>query len=62
MDQIKLEELLSSVKEGEVSVEDALKRLESLPFEDLGFARLDLHRDLRQGVPEVVSCQNSSIS
>ncbi len=60
MDQIKLEELLSSVKEGEVSVEDALKRLESLPFEDLGFARLDLHRDLRQGVPEVVFCQNKT--
>jgi NCAIR mutase (PurE)-related protein len=60
MDQIKLEELLSSVKEGEVSVEDALKRLESLPFEDLGFARLDLHRDLRQGLPEVVFCQSKT--
>ena len=60
MDQIKLEELLSSVKEGEVSVEDALKRLESLPFEDLGFARLDFHRDLRQGLPEVVFCQNKT--
>jgi NCAIR mutase (PurE)-related protein len=60
MDQIKLEELLSSVKEGEVSVEDALKRLESLPFEDLGFARLDLHRDLRQGLPEVVFCQGKT--
>jgi len=60
MDQIKLEELLSYVKEGEVTVEDALKRLESLPFEDLGFARLDLHRDLRQGLPEVVFCQNKT--
>ena len=60
MDQIKLEELLSSIKEGKVSVEDALKRLESLPFEDLGFARLDLHRDLRQGLPEVVFCQNKT--
>jgi NCAIR mutase (PurE)-related protein len=60
MDQIKLEGLLSSVKEGEVSVEDALKRLESLPFEDLGFARLDLHRDLRQGLPEVVFCQSKT--
>ena len=60
MDQIKLEELLSAVKEGQVSVEDALKRLGSLPFEDLGFARLDLHRDLRQGLPEVVFCQNKT--
>lgn len=60
MDQIKLEGLLSDVKTGEVSVEEALKRLESLPFENLGFARLDLHRDLRQGLPEVVFCQNKT--
>ena len=60
MDQIKLEELLSDVKTGEVTVEEALKRLKSLPFENLGFARLDLHRDLRQGLPEVVFCQNKT--
>ena len=60
MDQIKLEGLLSNVKTGEVSVEEALKRLKSLPFENLGFARLDLHRDLRQGLPEVVFCQNKT--
>ncbi|HDD62575.1 MAG: nickel pincer cofactor biosynthesis protein LarB [Chloroflexota bacterium] len=60
MDQIKLEELLSDVKTGEVTVAEALKRLESLPFENLGFARLDLHRDLRQGLPEVVFCQNKT--
>ncbi len=60
MDQIKLEEVLSSVKKGELSVNEALKRLKSLPFENLGFARLDLHRDLRQGLPEVVFCQNKT--
>ncbi len=60
MDQYKLEELLSAVKDGKVPVEEALKRLGSLPFEDLGFARLDLHRDLRQGLPEVVFCQNKT--
>jgi len=60
MDQNKLEELLSAVKDGDVPVKEALKRLESLPFEDLGFARLDLHRDLRQGLPEVVFCQNKT--
>lgn len=60
MDQNKLEELLSAVKDGKVPVEDAIKRLSSLPFEDLGFARLDLHRDLRQGLPEVVFCQNKT--
>ncbi len=60
MDQIKLEDLLSSVKDGKVTVEEALKRLKSLPFLDLGFARLDFHRDLRQGLPEVVFCQNKT--
>jgi len=60
MDQNKLEELLSAVKDGIVPVEEAIKKLEALPFEDLGFARLDLHRDLRQGVPEVVFCQNKT--
>ncbi len=40
MDQIKLEDLLSAVKEGQVSVEDALKRLGSLPFEDLDLPAL----------------------
>jgi len=60
MDQNKLEELLSAIKDGNVPVEEALKRLGSLPFEDLGFARLDLHRDLRQGLPEVVFCLNKT--
>jgi NCAIR mutase (PurE)-related protein len=60
MDQHKLEILLSAVKQGEVSVPEALKQLESMPFENLGFARLDFHRDLRQGLPEVVFCQNKT--
>ncbi len=60
MDRVKLEELLSAVQAGETSVAEALSKLESLPFENLGFARLDIHRDLRQGVPEVVFCQNKT--
>ncbi len=60
MDKSKLEDLLNSVQDGKTSVDDALKRLESLPYENLGFARLDLHRDLRQGLPEVVYCQNKT--
>lgn len=47
-------ELLLRVSAGTVSVEAALKALEGLPFSDLGFARVDHHRQLRQGVPEVV--------
>jgi NCAIR mutase (PurE)-related protein len=51
-DKIKL--LLDSVKKGRVSVEDALGRLKQLPYEDMKFAKVDHHRHIRQGVPEVV--------
>ncbi len=60
MDKSKLEVLLTNVQDGSISVEGALKKLESLPYENLDFARLDLHRDLRQGLPEVVYCQNKT--
>ena len=60
MDRSKLEELLIQIKNGEMDVEEALKRLQSLPYENLEYARLDLHRDLRQGLPEVVFCQNKT--
>jgi NCAIR mutase (PurE)-related protein len=50
----KLEQLLKSVRSGETSVEEAKAQLRSLPFEDLGFARIDHHRVLRKGFPEVV--------
>jgi len=50
----KLEDLLKKVKLGKVSVEEAMARLKSLPFEDLGYARVDHHRSLRKGFPEVI--------
>ncbi len=46
--------LLEGVKDGSVSVDEALSKLKSKPFEDLGFAKVDLHRKLRQGQPEVI--------
>ncbi len=46
--------ILQEFKSGVLSPEDALQRLRSLPFEDLGFANVDNHRSLRQGFPEVV--------
>jgi hypothetical protein len=54
MDAKLLEKLLEEVKSGRLSVAQALERLRHLPFEDLGFARVDHHRALRQGFPEVV--------
>jgi NCAIR mutase (PurE)-related protein len=50
----KLEELLKDVKSGKVPIDSALTRLKSLPFEDLGFTRIDHHRSLRKGYPEVI--------
>ena len=50
----KLEDLLKKVKSGKTSLDEAMAQLKSLPFEDLGFARIDHHRSLRKGFPEVI--------
>jgi NCAIR mutase (PurE)-related protein len=57
-----LEELLEEVRSGRVPVAEALERLRVLPFENLGFARVDHHRQLRQGFPEVVFASGKSVS
>ena len=54
MDPRSLKELLDKVKEGAVSPEEAASRLATLPYEDLGFAKVDHHRALRRGFPETV--------
>ncbi len=46
--------ILEDVKNGALSVDDALLKLKVQPFEDLGFAKVDLHRKIRQGAPEVI--------
>ena len=56
----KLKELLQEVADGGLKPEDALAKLKSLPYEDLGFARVDHHRSLRQGFPEVIFGQGKS--
>jgi pyridinium-3,5-biscarboxylic acid mononucleotide synthase len=54
MDKSKITGILDSVKEGRVSVKEALDRIKHLPYEDISFAKIDHHRHLRQGVPEVI--------
>jgi NCAIR mutase (PurE)-related protein len=54
MDPNRLKELLDSVRTGAVSPETAAARLATLPYEDLGFAKVDHHRALRRGFPEAV--------
>jgi NCAIR mutase (PurE)-related protein len=53
-------ELLRLVAEGGASPESALERLRSLPFEDLGFAKVDHHRHLRMGYPETIFCEGKT--
>ncbi|MDH5668437.1 MAG: nickel pincer cofactor biosynthesis protein LarB [Nitrospira sp.] len=60
MNPTQIEGLLQEVRNGQVPVKQALQRLRSMPFEDLGFASLDHHRSLRQGFPEVVFCEGKT--
>ncbi|MHC4365565.1 MAG: nickel pincer cofactor biosynthesis protein LarB [Planctomycetota bacterium] len=56
METEQLRELLEQIKAGEVGVEEAIAKLRHMPFEDLGFAHIDHHRQLRRGFPEVIYC------
>jgi pyridinium-3,5-biscarboxylic acid mononucleotide synthase len=60
MTQDQMRELLESVRSGAVPVDAALERVRHLPFEDLGFAKIDHHRALRQGMAEVVFAQGKT--
>ena len=60
MERRQLAELLAAVQRGECSIDAALARLRGMPFEDLGFARLDHHRALRNGFPEVILGEGKS--
>lgn len=54
MDQEQLRSLFEQVREGAVDIDSALGRMRHMPFEDLGFAKVDHHRALRHGMPEVI--------
>ena len=54
--------ILSDIKGGKRSVNEAMEKLKHLPFENLGFARIDHHRSLRQGFPEVVFGRNKTVA
>src|SRR5205823_5869316 len=61
MDVQRLRLLLEEVQSGSVPVDEALFRLRDLPYEDLEFAKLDHHRALRTGFPEVIYCPGKTI-
>jgi NCAIR mutase (PurE)-related protein len=57
MDRDSIKKLLDDVAGGRTGVEEALDILRKLPFEDTGYARIDHHRELRRGFPEVIFCE-----
>ncbi len=56
MTEKELTRLLRAVRGGKTSIEDAMAKLRALPFEDLGYAKVDHHRELRTGFPEAIYC------
>jgi NCAIR mutase (PurE)-related protein len=61
MNAKEVEKLLNDVKKGETSIEDALEILKNFPYTDLGFARIDHHREMRTGYPEIIYCAGKSV-
>jgi len=61
MDKQRVGRILEDVRSGELSVDNALEALKTFPYEDLGFAKLDTHRDLRRGFPEAVFCSGKTV-
>ena len=62
MKKEELEKLLTGVHNGDISPDDALNRLKYLHSGDLGYARIDHHRELRTGYPEIIYCQGKDIN
>jgi NCAIR mutase (PurE)-related protein len=56
-----LRSLLEGVKNSSVTVDEAVQKLKKLPYEDIGFAKIDNHRALRVGYPEVIYCEGKAI-
>ena len=61
MNEKNLKKLLNDIRKGKLTNDDAVKKLRGLPFEDIGFAKVDHHRSLRQGAPEVIFCQGKTV-
>ena len=60
MEENRIKKLLEDVAAGRVSASEAVERLRTLPFEDMHYAKVDHHRSLRRGIPEVIFCQGKT--
>lgn len=61
MDEQRIRKILESIKSGKLSVDVAYNRLKHLPYEDLSFAKVDHHRHIRQGIPEVIFAEGKKV-
>ncbi len=57
-----MKKMLIDYKNGKISLKEILEEIKKLPYEDLGFAKIDTHRKLRKGFPETVFCQGKNNS
>jgi len=62
LDELTLQRLLTDVKDNRITIDEGIKILRKLPFEDINYARLDLHRGIRSGFPEVILCEGKHIN
>lgn len=61
MDEKDLVVLLQEIKNGSLSIEEGTERLKDLPFKEMGFAKIDNHREMRVGYPEVIYCEGKTV-
>jgi len=61
VDADRLRRLLEDIRRGRVEVDEGLVRLSGMPFDDLGFARVDHHRAMRCGAPEIIFCEGKTV-
>lgn len=62
MEDIFLQALIEKIQNGRIGADAAMELLKRLPFEDIGFARIDHHRCLRSGAPEVIYCEGKTLA
>lgn len=61
MDEKELKTLLEGIKRGDVNVNEGVEKLKDLPFKELGYAKIDNHREVRVGYPEVIYCAGKTV-
>lgn len=61
MDKEQIKKILEDVKAGKIELEEALDRLKGFPYDDIGFAKIDTHRELRKEFPEVIFCESKTM-